>query len=89
MTKLNRYTLILVVLLIGCNSSSNEGKAQEERRDSTEYFNTSFPATKEKDSISEAGPVESTRGRTTPGTKEDSIKTTANPLYKGNNRDTL
>jgi hypothetical protein len=42
------YSLLTIPLLmiLSCNDPSPESKAQEERRDSTEYFHTSYPATK-------------------------------------------
>lgn len=39
-----------------------------------------------EDTMQRSHPVEE---RKIPGTREDSIKTNANPLYEGDNRDTL
>ena len=49
--KLKYYIWLLAIGFMSCQNATNEGKVQEERRDSTEYYHTSYPATKGKNKL--------------------------------------
>lgn len=78
----------IILCLPACNGSSIDGKAQEEHYHHTDSMHTAVPSVEARPySVPEEGAAD-TSIRKTEGTSLDSLKTTANPLYKGDNSDT-
>jgi|GEM_PF-1857979 len=67
--KFGLVVAILTLVTAGCTSASIDGQAQEERRDSTEYYHTSYPATAGKYArpAAEPQPADSAAAETAPG----------------------
>ena len=81
--------LAAAVVLYACNGASIDGQAQEEHWGNTEDMHTIAPA-KNVQRPDDSADLEDYKDtvRAHKGTRLDSVKSEANPLYKGDNSDT-
>jgi hypothetical protein len=87
MKRIKPIFLIIIILSSACNGSSIDGKAQEEHYHNTDSMHTSAPS-KKVVFLADSTDLKDSSKRQVRGTKLDAVKSTANPLYKGDNSDT-